>query len=300
MAEYHVPVLLEQSIEGLNIQPDGTYADVTFGGGSHSRTILSRLKNGRLISFDRDPDAVANAINDNRFTLVESSFEHLQNQLQFHDALPLDGLLADLGVSSHQFDIAERGFSFRFDDAELDMRMDTTQPLSAKDVINSYSEEQLADLFHFYGELPAARRMARVLVVKRAKAPIHTVGTLKKVLGAFAPRFKDYKFFAQLFQALRIEVNNEVQALRALLEQSAEVIGKGGRLVIISYHSLEDKMVKNYMNKGKIEGEAEKDFYGNEIKPFRSITRKAIVPTEEELKNNPRSRSAKLRIAERI
>ncbi|MBX7203805.1 MAG: 16S rRNA (cytosine(1402)-N(4))-methyltransferase RsmH [Bacteroidia bacterium] len=300
MIEYHVPVLLNECIKGLNINPEGIIVDVTYGGGGHSKEILKQLTSGKLIAFDQDSDAHKNAINDNHFTLVESNFEHLKNQLRFAGAIPVDGILADLGVSSHQFDEASRGFSFRFDEAELDMRMDQQQSLSAKQIINTYTEAQLADLFFFYGELKNARKIAKAIIVKRAVKPIDTVGELKSCLLPFAPKFKDYKFFAQVFQALRIEVNNEMGALKALLEQSADVIKKGGRLVVISYHSLEDKLVKNYMNKGKFEGDTEKDFYGNEIKPFHPLNRKAIVPDAEEMTKNPRSRSAKLRIAEKI
>lgn len=300
MIEYHVPVLLNECIKGLNINPEGIIVDVTYGGGGHSKEILKQLTSGKLVAFDQDADAHKNAINNDHFTLVESNFEHLKNQLRFIDAMPVDGILADLGVSSHQFDEASRGFSFRFDEAELDMRMDQQQNLSAKQIINTYTEAQLADLFFFYGELKNARKIAKAIIVKRAVKPIDTVGELKTCLLPFAPKFKDYKFFAQVFQALRIEVNNEMGALKALLEQSADVIKKGGRLVVISYHSLEDKLVKNYMNKGKFEGDAEKDFYGNEIKPFHPLTRKAIVPDADEMTKNPRSRSAKLRIAEKI
>jgi len=300
MIEYHVPVLLNECIKGLNINPEGIIVDVTYGGGGHSKEILKHLTSGKLIAFDQDADAHNNAVNDEHFTLVESNFEHLKNQLRFAGAIPVDGILADLGVSSHQFDEASRGFSFRFDEAELDMRMNQQQNLSAKQIINTYTEAQLADLFFFYGELKSARKLAKAIIVKRAVKPIDTVGELKSCLLPLAPKFKDYKFFAQVFQALRIEVNNEMGALKALLEQSADVMKKGGRLVVISYHSLEDKLVKNYMNKGKFEGDAEKDFYGNEIKPFHPLTRKAIVPDTEEMSKNPRSRSAKLRIAEKI
>ncbi len=300
MIEYHVPVLLNECIKGLNINPEGIIVDVTYGGGGHSKEIIKQLTSGKLIAFDQDADAHKNAISDDHFTLVESNFEHLKNQLRFIDAIPVDGILADLGVSSHQFDEASRGFSFRFDEAELDMRMDQQQNLSAKQIINTYTEAQLADLFFSYGELKNARKIAKAITVKRAVKSIDTVGELKNCLLPFAPKFKDYKFFAQVFQALRIEVNNEMGALKSLLEQSADVIKKGGRLVVISYHSLEDKLVKNYMNKGKFEGDAEKDFYGNEIKPFHPLTRKAIVPDSEEMTKNPRSRSAKLRIAEKI
>jgi 16S rRNA (cytosine1402-N4)-methyltransferase len=300
MIEYHVPVLLNECIKGLNIKPEGIIVDVTYGGGGHSKEIIKQLTSGKLIAFDQDADAHKNALGDDHFILVESNFEHLKNQLRFVDAIPVDGVLADLGVSSHQFDEASRGFSFRFDEAELDMRMDQQQHLSAKQIINTYSEAQLADLFFLYGELRNARKIAKAIIVKRAEKPIETVGELKSCLLSFAPKFKDYKFFAQVFQALRIEVNNEIGALKSLLEQSADVIKKGGRLVVISYHSLEDKLVKNYMNKGKFEGDVERDFYGNEIKPFKPLTRKAIVSDTEEMTKNPRSRSAKLRIAEKI
>ncbi len=300
MTEYHVPVLLRECIQGLQINPEGIYVDVTFGGGGHSRAILEQLTTGKLYAFDQDADATDNVPDDSRFELIESNFEHLRNQLRFHKAIPVDGLLADLGVSSHQFDEGSRGFSFRFDEAELDMRMDQSQDLTAQLVINDYTEAQLADVLYHYGELSNSRKLAHAIAVRRAVSPIRTVGELKQTLFPFAPKFKDYKFFAQVFQALRIEVNQEMKALRELLEQSAEVIKQGGRLVVISYHSLEDKLVKNFMNNGKLEGEVEKDFFGNQIKPFKPLTRKSIVPDEAEMERNPRSRSARLRIAERI
>lgn len=300
MTEYHVPVLLRDCIQGLQINPEGIYVDVTFGGGGHSRAILQQLTTGKLYAFDQDADATDNVPDDSRFELIESNFEHLLNQLRFHKAIPINGLLADLGVSSHQFDEGSRGFSFRFDEAELDMRMDQSQDLTAQLVINDYTEAQLADVFYLYGELTNSRKLAHAIIVRRAVSHIRTVGELKQTLFAFAPKFKDYKFFAQVFQALRIEVNQEMKALRELLEQSAEVIKPGGRLVVISYHSLEDKLVKNFMNNGKLEGEVEKDFFGNQIKPFKPLTRKSIVPDEAEMERNPRSRSARLRIAERI
>jgi 16S rRNA (cytosine1402-N4)-methyltransferase len=300
MTEYHVPVLLRECIQGLQINPEGIYVDVTFGGGGHSRAILQQLTTGKLYAFDQDADATDNVPDDSRFELIESNFEHLLNQLRFHKAIPINGLLADLGVSSHQFDEGSRGFSFRFDEAELDMRMDQSQDLTAQLVINDYTEAQLADVFYLYGELTNSRKLAHAIIVRRAVSHIRTVGELKQTLFAFAPKFKDYKFFAQVFQALRIEVNQEMKALRELLEQSAEVIKPGGRLVVISYHSLEDKLVKNFMNNGKLEGEVEKDFFGNQIKPFKPLTRKSIVPDEAEMERNPRSRSARLRIAERI
>lgn len=300
MTEYHVPVLLQECIQGLQINPEGIYVDVTFGGGGHSRAILQQLTTGKLYAFDQDADATDNVPDDSRFELIESNFEHLRNQLRFHKAIPIDGLLADLGVSSHQFDEGSRGFSFRFDEAELDMRMDQSQDLTAQLVINDYTEAQLADVFYLYGELTNSRKLAHAIIVRRAVSHIRTVGELKQTLFPFAPKFKDYKFFAQVFQALRIEVNQEMKALRELLEQSAEVIKPGGRLVVISYHSLEDKLVKNFMNNGKLEGEVEKDFFGNQIKPFKPLTRKSIVPDEAEMERNPRSRSARLRIAERI
>jgi 16S rRNA (cytosine1402-N4)-methyltransferase len=297
--DYHIPVLLHESVLGLQIRPDGLYADVTFGGGGHSAHILEKLSSGRLFSFDKDADAASGFPSHAAFQFIASDFRYLRNQLRFQGVKLVDGILADLGVSSHQFDQAERGFSIRFD-AELDMRMDRSQSLSAKTILNEYEEDRLADVLHNYGEVTRSRAMAKAIVAQRAVAPIQTVQDLKKVLAPFTPKQMETKFLAKVFQALRIETNDEMGALREMLEQSAEVLKTGGRLVIISYHSLEDRMVKHFLKEGKVEGEADRDFYGNRLIPFKVLTRKPIVPTDEEIARNPRSRSAKLRIAERI
>ena len=301
MTAYHNPVLLEESIDGLNIDPAGTYVDVTFGGGGHSKKILSSLnKDGRLFAFDQDIDAASNIPDsDPRFKLINQNFSFLPNYLELYKALPIDGLLADLGVSSHQFDTAERGFSTRFD-GPLDMRMNKSAELSAGEVVNQYEESKLIELFRDFGELKNARAIARALVQARELKKIKTISHLKEAISRFAPRGKENKFYAQVFQALRIEVNKELEALKKLLGQSEEAMKKGGRLVVITYHSLEDRIVKNFIKTGKFKGELEKDFYGNPIKPFNAINRKPIVPKEEEIEQNPRARSAKLRIAEKV
>ena len=275
---YHVPVMLHESLEGLDIQPSGVYVDVTFGGGGHSREILNRLNDeGELYGFDQDADAEKNIPADSRFVFVRSNFRYLYNFMRYHGvAGEVDGLLADLGVSSHHFDDKDRGFSFRFDGA-LDMRMNTRAGQTAADIVNTYTEEQLADLFYLYGELKVARKLASVLVRSRE---------IKK------------KFLAQVFQALRIEVNDEMRALREMLQQTLQVLKPGGRLVVITYHSLEDRLVKNFLKTGNFEGKAEQDFFGNIRSPFRLVNNKVIVPSDEEIERNPRSRSAKLRIAE--
>ncbi|MCY4780057.1 16S rRNA (cytosine(1402)-N(4))-methyltransferase RsmH [Sphingobacterium sp. UT-1RO-CII-1] len=296
---YHVPVMLAECMDALAIKEDGVYVDVTFGGGGHSRELLSRLGvNGRLIAFDQDPDAVRNAIDDPRFTLVQHNFRFLRNNLRLLGVMKVDGILADLGVSSHQFDSAERGFSIRYD-ADLDMRMDRVGDVDAKKVLNSYAEEDLHRIFGMYGEIQNAKTLAKTIVTARLTAPIDTVEQLKEVVKKHVPRGKENKYHAQLFQALRIEVNKELEALQDFLEQTVQVLKSEGRLVVMSYHSLEDRLVKNFMQKGKFKGEVEKDFFGNEIKPFKVISRKAIVAGEEELQLNNRSRSAKLRVAER-
>ncbi len=302
MGKYHVPVMLQECLEGLNIKPDGKIVDVTFGGGGHSNEILKSLgNNGKLIAFDQDEAAKDNLpTNDERFIFIDQNFEFIKNHLQYQDLIPVDGILADLGVSSYQFDTDERGFSYRFDDAILDMRMDKTNSLTAISVLNNYPEEQLADVFYQYGELNNSRKIAKQIISARTQKKIETVIDLKNALEKFAPKFKDYKFWSQVFQALRIEVNRELEVLKSLLIQSKDILKKEGRLVVMSYHSLEDRLVKNFINTGNFNGETEKDFYGNIIRPFNPITRKAITPSEEELKLNPRSRSAKLRIAERI
>jgi 16S rRNA (cytosine1402-N4)-methyltransferase len=297
--DYHIPVLLHESVLGLQIRPDGLYVDATFGGGGHSAHILEKLSSGRLFSFDKDADAASGFPSHAAFQFIASDFRYLRNQLRFQGVKLVDGILADLGVSSHQFDQAERGFSIRFD-AELDMRMDRSQSLSAKTILNEYEEDRLADVLHNYGEVTRSRAMAKAIVAQRSVAPILTVQDLKKVLAPFTPKQMETKFLAKVFQALRIETNDEMGALREMLEQSAEVLKTGGRLVIISYHSLEDRMVKHFLKEGKVEGEADRDFYGNRLIPFKVLTRKPLVPSNEEIARNPRSRSAKLRIAERI
>lgn len=297
---YHIPVMLNECLEGMAIQPAGVYVDVTFGGGGHSRAILERLgPEGRLFGFDQDPDALNNAIDDPRFTLIHQNFQFLKNNLRLHGVKAVDGILADLGVSSHQFDDAGRGFSIRFD-SKLDMRMDQSRELDAAEVLNKYSEDELHRIFGMYGELRNARTLAKTIVIGRVQAPIETVEQLKKMIEHLIPRQKVNKYLAQLFQAIRIEVNREMEALKELLSQSVDVLKPEGRLVVMSYHSLEDRLVKNFMAKGKFSGEVDKDFYGNEIKPFTVITRKPIEATADEIALNGRARSAKLRIAERI
>jgi 16S rRNA (cytosine1402-N4)-methyltransferase len=296
---YHTPVLLNESIEGLNLKENGIYVDATFGGGGHSKKILEHLKDGRLLGFDQDEDAQKNVLNDPRFFLIPQNFKYAKNFLQLYHALPIDGLLADLGVSSHQFDVAERGFSFRFD-APLDLRMDVKNSLTAAEILEKYDENQLADLFYNYGELKNSRKIANVIVRARAEKPIQTTGDLKNLLTPFFPKNQENKFLSMVFQALRIEVNQELEALKILLQQSVDMLKPGGRLVVISYHSLEDRLVKNFMKTGNLNGEIVKDFYGNNQTPFRLITRKAIVPSDAEISENNRARSAKLRIAEKI
>ena len=297
MSNYHTPVMLQECIDGLNIRPEGTYVDVTFGGGGHSREIIKHLgKDGRLLAFDQDADAQQNVIEDDRFEFIDQNFRYLKNFCRLHHAIPADGILADLGVSSYQFDQAERGFSIRFD-AELDMRMNQSGTLTAKEVVSTYSEADLHRIFGIYGEIQNAKSLARTIVTARLNTPINTVADLKNVIAGLIPRGKENKYLAQVFQALRIEVNQELEALRDFLIQSAEVLVSGGRLVVMSYHSLEDRLVKNFIAKGKFSGEVEKDFYGNDQKPFGQISRGAITASEDEIKNNNRARSAKLRIA---
>lgn len=292
---YHKPVLLTESVDALVSNPDGVYVDVTFGGGGHSREILSRLsEKGRLFSFDQDSDALNNAIEDSRFTLINQNFRFLENSLLMYGVNQVDGILADLGVSSHQFDQAERGFSIR-SDAPLDMRMNNMQSLDAQSVVNDYEEELLADIFYYYGELREARKLAREIVRYRKETRIVTTEDLKKVF-SYIPAHKSNKFFAQVFQAIRIEVNQELEALQELLVQSCRILRKGGRLVVISYHSLEDRLVKMFLKYQMFEGEPERDIYGNYEKKFELPQRKAIVPTEEEIENNSRARSAKMRV----
>lgn len=296
---YHVPVMLQECIDALAIKPDGVYVDVTFGGGGHSREILKYLgPKGRLIAFDQDPDALNNSIDDPRFLLVHQNFRFIKNSLRLEGIKEVDGILGDLGVSSHQFDDAERGFSIRFD-ADLDMRMDQVSDLDAKKVLNTYSEEELHRIFGMYGEVQNAKSLAKTIVTARLTKPLQTVADLKDVIKKLVPRGKEHKYHAQVFQALRIEVNKELEALQEFLLQTIPVLKEGGRLVIMSYHSLEDRLVKNFMIKGKFRGDVEKDFFGNEIKPFSVLARKAVAASSEELLLNNRSRSAKLRVAER-
>jgi 16S rRNA (cytosine1402-N4)-methyltransferase len=297
MSNYHVPVMLQECIEGLAIKPSGTYVDVTFGGGGHSREILKHLgPDGRLLAFDQDADAQQNIPDDDRFTFIDQNFRYLKNFCRMHEAVPVDGILADLGVSSYQFDQAERGFSIRFD-AELDMRMNQADTLSAKEVVNTYAEAELHRIFGIYGEIQNAKSLAKTIVTARLNAPIVTVADLKNAIINLIPRGKENKYLAQVFQALRIEVNQELEALKEFLVQSAEVLAVGGRLVVMSYHSLEDRLVKNFIAKGKFSGEVVKDLYGNDQKPLEAVSRGAITASEDEIKDNNRARSAKLRIA---
>jgi 16S rRNA (cytosine1402-N4)-methyltransferase len=296
--EYHNPVLLKESVDGLDIKPDGIYVDVTFGGGGHSREILSRLgPNGKLYAFDQDEDALANSIDDERFVLINENFRFIKRFLRFHNVKSVDGILGDLGVSSHQFDVAERGFSTRFE-GELDMRMSQKQDLNAYKVVNEYDEENLRRVFLDYGELKNAPVIARVIIEARDFEPIRNTEQLKVVLGRFLQAHKSHKILAQMYQAIRIEVNQEMEVLKEFLEQSLEILKPGGRLSVISYHSLEDRLVKRIMKNGMFEGEPERDFFGNFSVPFKTIG-KLIVPDFQEIKSNNRARSAKLRIAEK-
>ena len=296
--EYHVPVLLNDSVNGLEIKADGDYVDVTFGGGGHSREIFSRLKTGRLFAFDQDEDAVANIIHDERFFFIRHNFKYIRNFLKYYGVDQVDGILADLGVSSHDFDVAERGFSFRFD-GDLDMRMNRDATQTAADLVNTYSEEQLRIVFREYGEIDNAGRLARELVAARNAKPIKTIEQFRHAISPCVPRLQESKYLAKVFQALRIETNHEMDVLHEFLQQSIGLLKPGGRLVVITYHSLEDRMVKNFIKSGDISGKQEKDFFGNVESPLVAINRKVIVPGEEELERNPRSRSAKLRIAEK-
>ncbi|EDM38795.1 S-adenosyl-methyltransferase MraW [Pedobacter sp. BAL39] len=297
---YHVPVMLKECIDGLNIKPDGVYVDVTFGGGGHSREILKHLgKDGVLISFDQDPDAQLNKIDDPRFYFVDQNFAFLKNNLRLLGYKTVDGILADLGVSSHQFDVPERGFSTRFESL-LDMRMDKQGALKASDVLNTYTEDQLHKIFGIYGEVKNAKSLANAVVTGRLERPIASLADFKRAAAAHIPKGKEHKYMAQVFQALRIEVNAEITVLESFLMQTADVLKEGGRLVVMSYHSLEDRPVKSFIAKGKFKGEVEKDFFGNELKPFKVITRKAIVAEPDEVERNSRARSAKLRIGEKL
>ena len=296
---YHKPVLLKESVDALVIDPDGVYVDCTFGGGGHSREILSRLSDkGRLFSFDQDLDALNNAIDHSRFTLVNQNFRYLENSLLMYGVTQIDGVLGDLGVSSHQFDEADRGFSIR-SDAPLDMRMNVMQDIDAQMVVNEYEEEKLADIFYYYGELREARKLAREIVQHRKNKKIETTEDLKNVF-SYIPAHKSNKFFAQVFQAIRIEVNQELEALKEMLLQAYKILKKDGRLVIISYHSLEDRIVKKFLKNGMFEGEPERDIYGNYQKNFELLQSKAIVPTDEEIEENSRARSAKMRVGIKV
>lgn len=299
---YHIPVLLHESVDGMNIRPNSICVDVTFGGGGHSKEILSRLgKNGHLYAFDQDEDAINNIQPNDKFTFIRSNFRYLKNFIRYHDVDEVDAILADLGVSSHHFDAEDRGFSFRFEDSDLDMRMNRKGNKTAEQILNTYSEEKLADIFYLYGELKQSRRIASVIVKTRKENPYKKTSDLLNTLNSFVGRGeKEKKVLAQAFQALRIEVNDEMQTLKDMLEQSLEILKVGGRISVITYHSLEDRIVKNFFKTGNFEGKVEKDFFGNFETPFKLINNKVIIPNKEEEERNPRSRSAKLRIAEKI
>ena len=297
MYEYHKPVLLKESVDALVSSPDGIYADATFGGGGHSREILSRLsEKGRLIAFDRDEDALKGAFDDPRFKLIHNNFRFIHNYSLLETESGFDGVLADLGVSSHQFDTAERGFSFRYD-APLDMRMNTQAQLTAQDVVNEYPVEELAKIFRIYGEVENAYKLASLIVSKRALSPISTTGDLDKAIESVIPKFAQHKYLAKVYQALRIEVNQEMRSLEKFLEGATKALKSGGRLAVITYHSLEDRMVKNFIKSGNVDGEMEKDVFGRSVQPLEAVNRKPILPLEEEISENTRARSAKLRIA---
>lgn len=298
---YHIPVLLHESVDGLNIHPSGTYVDVTFGGGGHSREILRRLgDDGHLYSFDQDADAEGNIPEgDERFTFVRSNFRYLTNWMRYYGVDHIDGLIADLGVSSHHFDAEERGFSFRFD-APLDMRMNGRAGMTAADIVNRYDEERLANVLYLYGELKNSRKLAAAMVKARALKAVETIDDLLQIVKPFMPREREKKDLARVFQALRIEVNHEMDALHEMLEAALKVLRPGGRLVVLTYHSLEDRMVKNFVRSGHMDGKVEQDFFGRKLTPWRAVNNKVIVPDEEEQRTNPRSRSAKLRIAEKL
>ena len=300
MSEYHNPVLLMQSVDALVTRTGGIYADATFGGGGHSREIMSRLdKDGRLVAFDRDEDALANAIDDGRFTLIHNNFRFIHNYALLETEDGFDGILADLGVSSHQFDTAERGFSFRYS-APLDMRMNVQGSKTAADIVNSYTQEELEKILRIYGEVDNARKVAQLVIAARASKPILTTDDLDSAIAAALPSFAEHKYLAKVYQALRIEVNQEMRSLEKFLEGSVKALKTGGRLVIITYHSLEDRMVKNFIKTGNVAGDEEKDVYGRSSAPLRAVGRKPILPEEAEIENNTRARSAKLRVAEKI
>jgi 16S rRNA (cytosine1402-N4)-methyltransferase len=297
---YHQPVLLKECLEGLDIKPDGIYVDVTFGGGGHSKAILEKLgKKGKLFAFDQDKDAANNVPDDARLTFIPQNFSYMKNFLRMYEATQVDGILADLGVSSHQFDEADRGFSIRFD-ANLDMRMNQNSDKTAAKVLNEYEENKLKQIFREYGEVDNAGKLVKLIADARLMRPITGTEQLKEIIAPCTPKFKESQYLAKVFQALRIEVNDEMEVLKQMLQQSLEVLKPGGRLVVMSYHSLEDRLVKNFMKSGNFEGEQVKDFYGNISRPFELITKKPVVPTDEEIEKNSRARSAKLRVAEKI
>ncbi len=296
---YHKPVLLHESIAGLNIKGEGVYVDVTYGGGGHSKEILKHLTTGCLFAFDQDDEAIANKVEDKKLVLIKQNFKYMKNFLRVHNALPVDGILADLGVSSHQFDTGERGFSTRFE-GTLDMRMDRANKLTAAEVLNTYEESELIQIFKNYGEVENSRKLVSAIIVARQQKKIKTISEFKQAIQTCIPRGKEHQYLAKVFQALRIVVNNELEVLKDLLIQSREVLKPGGRLVVISYHSLEDRLVKNFMKSGNFEGKVQQDFYGNKLVDFRVITRQVITAGEEELLENSRARSAKLRIAEKV
>ena len=299
MSEYHIPVLLAESVSALVTNPGGTYADATFGGGGHTAAILSRLNgDGRVIAFGRDIDAIAGALKDPRLTLIHNNFRFIENYAR-HEGVQFDGILADLGVSSHQFDTAERGFSFRFEDAPLDMRMNREAKLNAEQVVNSYPEEELERILRLYGEVDGARNMARLIGQARAQSPIRTTGDLDRAIARMLPGGAEHKVLAKVYQALRIEVNQEMRSLEKFLDGATRSLKEGGRLVVITYHSLEDRMVKNFIKTGNVEGKTEEDIYGKVQSPLAAVSRKPVLPAEEEIAANTRARSAKLRIAEK-
>jgi len=296
---YHTPVLLNESIDGLAIVPEGIYVDVTYGGGGHSRAILEKLTTGRLIAFDQDADVIGNTIHDDRFLLLNQNFKYLKNFLRLHNAIPVNGILADLGISSHQIDDPERGFSTRFE-GDIDFRMDRRKQLNGRTVVNTWDEHELIKIFAVYGEVPNPKKLANNIINYRTTKEIITTEDLKEAIGNCAPKGKEFRYQAQVFQALRIEVNGELDVLKELLIQANDVLVPGGRLVVLTYHSLEDRLVKNFIKTGNFEAVLEKDFYGNPQVPLKRISRKPITPSETELKENSRARSAKLRIAEKI
>ena len=296
---YHSPVLLQECIEGLNINPEGIYVDVTFGGGGHSKEILNHLTTGKLYSFDRDVDVLENLIEDNNFKLIQTNYKNIKRFLRLEGVKKVDGVLADLGVSSHQFDVPERGFSFRFD-SDLDMRMNVSSELTAKTVLNDYSEEDLSNVFFNYGEIRQSRRVANLIVKHRQEQEIKTTSDLVSILDGLVPEKRRNQFLSQVFQSIRIEVNDEIESLKIMLEDSVSLLNEGGRFVVMSYHSLEDRLVKNLFKRGGFSGEVEKDFFGNILKDLKEINRKVIVSSLKEQKENNRSRSVKLRIAEKV